>query len=114
MLRTADHSLGRSPGHPPVHQPQGDRIHWRCTGDQTVLDILARARLIALDGDTVDLAHEALVTAWPRLDAESRGVGSPGGRADRPSSRCLSVHVAEAKRQFLDQLELLLDEEDER
>ncbi|HEU5469255.1 MAG TPA: helix-turn-helix domain-containing protein [Actinophytocola sp.] len=32
-----------------------------------VLDQLARARLVSLDGDTVDLAHEALITAWPRL-----------------------------------------------
>ncbi|ATL25642.1 hypothetical protein [Streptomyces formicae] len=38
-------------------------------GDEmnTVLDRLARARLITLDQDTVDLAHEALITAWPRL-----------------------------------------------
>ncbi|MFH8616897.1 helix-turn-helix domain-containing protein [Streptomyces sp. NPDC017979] len=33
----------------------------------TVLDRLARARLVTLDRDTVDLAHEALITAWPRL-----------------------------------------------
>ncbi|MFE9018008.1 helix-turn-helix domain-containing protein [Streptomyces sp. NPDC007808] len=32
-----------------------------------VLDRLARARLITLDHDTADLAHEALITAWPRL-----------------------------------------------
>ncbi|MFJ9041127.1 hypothetical protein ACIRF8_31735 [Streptomyces sp. NPDC102406] len=32
-----------------------------------VLDRLARARLIILDGSTVHLAHEALITAWPRL-----------------------------------------------
>ncbi|MFL6142174.1 MAG: helix-turn-helix domain-containing protein [Labedaea sp.] len=32
-----------------------------------VLDRLARARLITLDGDTVDMAHEALIAAWPRL-----------------------------------------------
>ncbi|MET9348374.1 WD40 repeat domain-containing protein [Streptomyces termitum] len=32
-----------------------------------VLERLARARLITLDHDTVDLAHEALLTAWPRL-----------------------------------------------
>ena len=32
-----------------------------------VLDRLARARLITLDQNTVDLAHEALITAWPRL-----------------------------------------------
>ncbi|MER6630613.1 helix-turn-helix domain-containing protein [Streptomyces sp. NPDC000987] len=32
-----------------------------------VLDHLARARLITLGHDTVDLSHEALITAWPRL-----------------------------------------------
>ncbi|MGW2724077.1 nSTAND1 domain-containing NTPase [Streptomyces sp. NPDC001492] len=33
----------------------------------TVLERLARARLITLDDDTVELAHEALITGWPRL-----------------------------------------------
>ncbi|WP_326762100.1 hypothetical protein OHB35_48005 [Streptomyces phaeochromogenes] len=32
-----------------------------------VLERLAHARLITLDEDTVDLAHEAVLTAWPRL-----------------------------------------------
>ncbi|MFF7052411.1 DNA-binding protein [Streptomyces griseorubiginosus] len=32
-----------------------------------VLDRLVRARLLTLDHGTVDLAHEALITAWPRL-----------------------------------------------
>ncbi|MEU3601410.1 hypothetical protein ABZ714_22225 [Streptomyces sp. NPDC006798] len=32
-----------------------------------VVERLARARLLTLDDDTVDLAHEALITAWPRL-----------------------------------------------
>ncbi|MFI8193410.1 XRE family transcriptional regulator [Streptomyces sp. NPDC085946] len=32
-----------------------------------VLDHLARARLVTLEQDTVDLAHEAVLTAWPRL-----------------------------------------------
>jgi WD40 repeat protein len=34
-----------------------------------VVEVLAAARLLTLDGDTVDLAHEALLTAWPRLHA---------------------------------------------
>ncbi|MER0247295.1 DNA-binding protein [Streptomyces sp. HSW2009] len=34
-----------------------------------VLDHLARARLIILDENTVDLVHEALITSWPRLHA---------------------------------------------
>ncbi|MFM9614925.1 nSTAND1 domain-containing NTPase [Streptomyces niveiscabiei] len=32
-----------------------------------VLEALTRARLLTLDDDTVELAHEALITAWPRL-----------------------------------------------
>ncbi|MFD4604615.1 helix-turn-helix domain-containing protein [Streptomyces sp. NPDC058464] len=34
---------------------------------QEVLDRLAAARLVTLDGDVVELAHEALITCWPRL-----------------------------------------------
>ncbi|MDG9712236.1 nSTAND1 domain-containing NTPase [Streptomyces sp. DH10] len=34
-----------------------------------VLERLARARLITFDDGTADLAHEALITAWPRLRA---------------------------------------------
>ncbi len=36
---------------------------------ERVLGRLARDRLITLDDTTVDLAHEALITAWPRLRA---------------------------------------------
>ncbi|MFJ4585611.1 nSTAND1 domain-containing NTPase [Streptomyces echinatus] len=38
-------------------------------GEETaeVLEALTRARLLTLDDDTVDLAHETLLTAWPRL-----------------------------------------------
>ncbi|MFF3655017.1 nSTAND1 domain-containing NTPase [Streptomyces olivochromogenes] len=32
-----------------------------------VLEQLVRARLLTVDGDSVDLAHEALISAWPRL-----------------------------------------------
>ncbi|AKN74953.1 hypothetical protein QR97_39385 [Streptomyces sp. PBH53] len=50
-----------------------DRAELRTAGpgslEQTdaVLERLARARLVTLDGDTVHLAHEALITSWPRL-----------------------------------------------
>ncbi|WP_405651663.1 helix-turn-helix domain-containing protein [Streptomyces sp. NBC_00019] len=33
----------------------------------TVVEALAGARLLTLDGDTVEMAHEALITSWPRL-----------------------------------------------
>ncbi|MCS7475231.1 WD40 repeat domain-containing protein [Umezawaea endophytica] len=34
-----------------------------------VLDELAHARLVVLDGDGVEIAHEALIRSWPRLRA---------------------------------------------
>ncbi|MGW1562779.1 nSTAND1 domain-containing NTPase [Streptomyces sp. NPDC002144] len=37
------------------------------TDTATVIEQLARARLLTLDGEQVDLAHEALISAWPRL-----------------------------------------------
>ncbi|MFI9150555.1 hypothetical protein [Streptomyces sp. NPDC053367] len=52
-----------------------DRAELRTAGSGTpertdaVLERLARARLVTLDGDTVHLAHEALITSWPRLRA---------------------------------------------
>ncbi|WP_438818302.1 nSTAND1 domain-containing NTPase, partial [Streptomyces clavuligerus] len=36
-------------------------------GAAAVCEHLSRARLITLDDDTADLAHDALITAWPRL-----------------------------------------------
>ncbi|GAA0903805.1 MULTISPECIES: nSTAND1 domain-containing NTPase [Streptomyces violaceusniger group] len=36
-------------------------------GTQAVLDALAQARLVTLDTDTVEITHEALLQAWPRL-----------------------------------------------
>ncbi|MFF9045009.1 WD40 repeat domain-containing protein [Streptomyces parvulus] len=36
-------------------------------GTRAVLDRLVRARLLTLDDGTLELAHEALITAWPRL-----------------------------------------------
>lgn len=36
---------------------------------RVVLERLVRARLITFDDGTVDLAHEALISAWPRLRA---------------------------------------------
>ncbi|WP_324792450.1 WD40 repeat domain-containing protein [Streptomyces cyaneofuscatus] len=35
--------------------------------ESAVLEELVRARLLTVDGTTVDLAHEALLTGWPRL-----------------------------------------------
>ncbi|MFI1539205.1 nSTAND1 domain-containing NTPase [Streptomyces anandii] len=36
-------------------------------GVREILERLVKARLVAVDGETVHLAHEALIAAWPRL-----------------------------------------------
>ncbi|MCM2387190.1 WD40 repeat domain-containing protein [Streptomyces albipurpureus] len=54
--------LNPGPEQPPALARTGD------PDDTTlVVERLTRARLLVLDGDTVDLIHEALITAWPRL-----------------------------------------------
>ncbi|MBB5926458.1 nSTAND1 domain-containing NTPase [Streptomyces echinatus] len=58
-------------GTPDTRRP-ADRKEIEATGPQAAatsqaLEALARARLLTLDGDTVDLAHESVLTAWPRL-----------------------------------------------
>ncbi|MFI6296555.1 hypothetical protein ACIBEJ_33530 [Nonomuraea sp. NPDC050790] len=37
--------------------------------DETLLERLAQARLVTVEQDRVEVAHEALLTAWPRLRA---------------------------------------------
>ncbi|MBM9435079.1 hypothetical protein JT723_04310 [Streptomyces bryophytorum] len=39
----------------------------RRTDVDTVLEMLLQARLVTADGEVVDLAHEAVISAWPRL-----------------------------------------------
>ncbi|WP_021591885.1 hypothetical protein [Actinomadura welshii] len=39
----------------------------RSEGDGALIERLAGARLVAIDGDTVEIAHEALIRTWPRL-----------------------------------------------
>jgi WD40 repeat protein len=55
--------------------PEGEPVRSRASprslhGDPArdrVVDLLVRARLVTTDEDSVDLAHEALARAWPRL-----------------------------------------------
>ncbi|MEU5896756.1 nSTAND1 domain-containing NTPase [Streptomyces venezuelae] len=75
-----------TPGHgtPDTRRPV-DRTELDSTGPagsevSALLHTLARARLITLDETTVDLAHEALITAWPRLD---RWIDDARGRLRR-------------------------------
>ncbi|MER7519542.1 helix-turn-helix domain-containing protein [Streptomyces sp. NPDC126499] len=52
------------PGRPDTCRP-ADRSSLGPVGP--VLDELVRARLVTIDADTIALAHESLMTAWPRL-----------------------------------------------
>ncbi|WP_416972370.1 hypothetical protein [Streptomyces sp. 4F14] len=56
-------------GTPDTRRPlsRAEREEWACPHASVVVERLARARLLTADEDTVQLAHEALITAWPRL-----------------------------------------------
>ncbi|QOV36986.1 hypothetical protein IM697_00465 [Streptomyces ferrugineus] len=56
-------------GSPDTRRPltRAEREEWACTHVPVVVERLARARLLTVDEDTVQLAHEALITSWPRL-----------------------------------------------
>ncbi|MFF3786352.1 helix-turn-helix domain-containing protein [Streptomyces sp. NPDC001933] len=65
LLRLITPGEGRSDTRRPTDRAELESAH----GDNAtiVLETLARVRLITLGRTTVELAHEALVTTWPRL-----------------------------------------------
>ncbi|MDH6566706.1 WD40 repeat protein [Streptomyces sp. SAI-117] len=63
LLRTVNPGDGTEDTRRPV-----DRAELDADGTTArVLELLVRNRLLTVDGTTVDLAHEALLGAWPRL-----------------------------------------------
>ncbi|MEV5342779.1 hypothetical protein AB0K93_30480, partial [Streptomyces sp. NPDC052676] len=55
-------------GSPDARRPASrSELNTASTDTAMILDRLARARLITMGEDTVELAHEAMITAWPRL-----------------------------------------------
>lgn len=58
---------GDGDGAPDTRRPARREELGGAAGTDLVLERLARARLVTLDGGAVELAHEALITAWPRL-----------------------------------------------
>ncbi|MFH8350083.1 hypothetical protein, partial [Streptomyces sp. NPDC018045] len=69
LLRLITPGEGTADTRRPIDRAELATAHCAAPGaaPDTVLERLARARLVTLDGTTVDLAHEALITAWPRL-----------------------------------------------
>ncbi|KUF19338.1 hypothetical protein [Streptomyces silvensis] len=66
LLRLVTPGEGGPDTRRPVSRSELDLADGSGDVDQ-VLERLAHARLITLGEDTVDLAHEALITSWPRL-----------------------------------------------
>jgi WD40 repeat protein/transcriptional regulator with XRE-family HTH domain len=56
-------------GTPDTRRPlsRAEREEWTCPNVPAVVERLARARLLTVDEEGVQLAHEALITSWPRL-----------------------------------------------
>ncbi|MDT0570544.1 hypothetical protein RM704_24270 [Streptomyces sp. DSM 3412] len=73
QARTARHLLLRMVepglGTPDTRRPltRADLAEWAASDVPVVVDRLTRARLLTADEDGVQLAHEALITCWPRL-----------------------------------------------
>jgi WD40 repeat protein/energy-coupling factor transporter ATP-binding protein EcfA2 len=65
LLRLVTPGEGAQDTRRPVHRAELDFAPEEEA--DAVLDRLVSARLLTLDDGTVDLAHEALITAWPRL-----------------------------------------------
>ncbi|WP_149827667.1 hypothetical protein [Streptomyces tailanensis] len=56
-------------GAPDTRRPlsRAEREEWACPHVPVVVERLARARLLTVDEEGVQLAHEALISCWPRL-----------------------------------------------
>ncbi len=69
LLRLINPGEGAQDTRRPTNRAELDLADADTAQTERVLERLTRDRLITLDDTTVDLAHEALITAWPRLRA---------------------------------------------
>ncbi|MET9761988.1 hypothetical protein ABZ016_23525 [Streptomyces sp. NPDC006372] len=65
LLRLVEPGRGTADTRRPLTRAELDE--WANPSVSSVLELLARARLLTLDDDGVQLAHEALISCWPRL-----------------------------------------------
>ncbi|MEU0413924.1 helix-turn-helix domain-containing protein [Streptomyces griseorubiginosus] len=65
LLRLIEPGQGNADTRRPL--AHGELAEWPEPEVQVVVERLARARLLTVDEDGVHLAHEALITSWPRL-----------------------------------------------
>lgn len=80
LVRLADVDEGGALVRRPVSLAELDLDGPRGSGRRVVVEAFVGRRLLAVDGDRLEVAHEALLTAWPRLarwledDAAGRAV----------------------------------------
>ncbi|MFD5407790.1 nSTAND1 domain-containing NTPase [Streptomyces griseorubiginosus] len=65
LLRMVEPGQGTPDTRRPL--PRAEHQEWACPHVPVVVERLARARLLTVDEEAVQLAHEALITSWPRL-----------------------------------------------
>ncbi|MBK3563250.1 MULTISPECIES: hypothetical protein [unclassified Streptomyces] len=65
LLRLISPGEGTADTRRPAERTELDE--WLDPELSTVIEELAAARLLSIDGETVELAHEALISSWPRL-----------------------------------------------
>ncbi|MER6133758.1 hypothetical protein [Streptomyces sp. NPDC001815] len=65
LLRLVEPGQGTADTRRPLSRAELDQ--WAYTEASAVVERLAAARLLTVDEGTVQLAHEALITCWPRL-----------------------------------------------
>ncbi|GGK74051.1 nSTAND1 domain-containing NTPase [Streptomyces flaveus] len=65
LLRMVEPGRGIPDTRRPLNRAELDA--WACPYVPVVVERLARARLLTVDEEDVHLAHEALITCWPRL-----------------------------------------------
>ncbi|WP_405772042.1 hypothetical protein [Streptomyces sp. NBC_01538] len=65
LLRMVEPGQGTAHTRRPL--TRAEREEWACSQVPAVVERLARARLLTVDEEGVQLAHEALISCWPRL-----------------------------------------------
>ncbi len=65
LLRMVEPGQGTAHTRRPL--TRAERAEWACSQVPAVVERLARARLLTVDEEGVQLAHEALISCWPRL-----------------------------------------------
>ena len=87
FVRLADVDDGGALVRRPVSLAELDLDGERGAARRDVVEAFVGRRLLAVDGDRLEVAHEALLTAWPRLVRWLEDDAAGRGRAPAPGTR---------------------------